>query len=514
MNRRIVGFTLVVVWIGTLAWLARRELWRTNASLVAEAAMNLPPGAMYYIISANGRQLGYTSTTVDTLADTLRVSELMVFEIPLAGDTQRSEVRTDVQLTRGLRLRDFSTTVRSDRERFTVTGAVDGDSLLTLRIAGSGTPDASHLRLARPMWLAPMVALNIALGGELVPGRTHTTRVLDPLALDPADATLTVAAESTLIVSDSAVFDTATGRFVPVAFDTVRVWALQVAGGGPPRTLWVDEHGLPVLETAPGGFKVERAVYEIAHENFRRLGEHALGRTPAQPGGPVVRRTALASGLQAPTRLARRLAVRVGGRPLDGLSLDGDGQRLSGDTLLVGRQRPVGLVADYRLPTGQREMAPFVRAAPLIQSGDPRIQAQARQVIGRTRSPEVAAERLVEWVFQNVRREPGAGGPSALDVLETRRGDCNEHTILFVAMARAVGLPARMVTGLVYRDGAFYYHAWPEVYLRGWVGVDPTFAQFPADAARIRLAVGSLVRQIELARLTSGLTLEVLSMDE
>ncbi len=94
--------------------------------------------------------------------------------------------------------------------------------------------------------------------------------------------------------------------------------------------------------------------------------------------------------------------------------------------------------------------------------------------------------------------------------METRRGDCNEHTVLFVALARAAGLPARTAAGLVYVNGGFYYHAWPEVYLNGWVAVDPTFGQMPADAAHLRFTIGGLARQVELIRLIGRLQLNVL----
>jgi hypothetical protein len=78
-----------------------------------------------------------------------------------------------------------------------------------------------------------------------------------------------------------------------------------------------------------------------------------------------------------------------------------------------------------------------------------------------------------------------------------------------VALARAAGIPARTAAGLVYSDGFFFYHAWPEVYLNGWVAVDPTFGQFPADAAHLRFTIGGLARQMELVRLIGRLQLEV-----
>ena len=68
--------------------------------------------------------------------------------------------------------------------------------------------------------------------------------------------------------------------------------------------------------------------------------------------------------------------------------------------------------------------------------------------------------------------------------------------MLYVALARAIGLPARTDAGLVYLRGHFYYHAWPEVWLGQWVAVDPTFGQFPADASHLRFVIGGLARQV------------------
>jgi transglutaminase-like putative cysteine protease len=112
-------------------------------------------------------------------------------------------------------------------------------------------------------------------------------------------------------------------------------------------------------------------------------------------------------------------------------------------------------------------------------------------------------------VYRELAKEITISVPSASQVLETRRGDCNEHAILFVAMARAIGLPARTAAGLVYARGSFYYHAWPEVFLGEWVAVDPTFGQFPADASHLRFTIGGLARQAELIRLIGRLSLDV-----
>jgi transglutaminase-like putative cysteine protease len=135
-------------------------------------------------------------------------------------------------------------------------------------------------------------------------------------------------------------------------------------------------------------------------------------------------------------------------------------------------------------------------------------------VIGGTSDPTVAADRLNAWLYENLDKQITLSVPSARQVLDSRRGDCNEHTVLYVAMARAVGLPARTVAGLVYVHGSFYYHAWPEVWLGAWVPVDPTLDQFPADASHLRFVVGGLARQVELVRLIGQLRLDVVEVEE
>lgn len=182
---------------------------------------------------------------------------------------------------------------------------------------------------------------------------------------------------------------------------------------------------------------------------------------------------------------------------------------MAGDTLIVTQEGPSQLNASYRLEATQADLRQYVTPEPLVQSDDIRIQAQARQIVGRTRDPLRAARLLTEWVYEQLDKEITLGIPSAVAVLETRRGDCNEHTVLFVALARAIGLPARTAAGLVYAGGRFYYHAWPEVYLGDWVATDPTFGQFPADASHLRFTIGGLARQTELIRLIGQLSLDV-----
>jgi transglutaminase-like putative cysteine protease len=244
-----------------------------------------------------------------------------------------------------------------------------------------------------------------------------------------------------------------------------------------------------------------------------------VARNSATPdAGDIVPVTALVAGVrEAPPEAGRaRLLVRLSGVDLTGFDrlLGGARQHLAGDVLEITRETTLQAhAAPYRLPARDTALDRWLQPEPLIQSSDPRIAAQARLIVGGGRdgsNPARAAELLTHWVYANLRREVVASVPSAEQVLEARRGDCNAFATLYVAMARSAGLPARTVAGLIYLNGRFYYHAWPEVYLGDWVAVDPTFDQYPADAAHLRFAIGGLARQVELIPLLGRLTLEVL----
>jgi hypothetical protein len=174
------------------------------------------------------------------------------------------------------------------------------------------------------------------------------------------------------------------------------------------------------------------------------------------------------------------------------------------------------LLADSAVPPQSAASGPALSfqtndlaATPFIQSDHPNIRRQAAKITGSLTSPWDKALAINEWVFKNVDKQPTISLPSALDVLAQRQGDCNEHTYLFTALARAAGLPARVRIGLVYLNGAFYYHAWPAVFVERWHEMDPTFGQNSVDATHLALLDGELADQMQLLGYIGRLQIEV-----
>ena len=80
---------------------------------------------------------------------------------------------------------------------------------------------------------------------------------------------------------------------------------------------------------------------------------------------------------------------------------------------------------------------------------------------------------------------------SPLETLKSRIGNCQSHARLYASLARAAGIPTRFVSGVVYQGEGFLYHSWAESYLNnGWVPLDPTFGEFPANLSHVKLVEG------------------------
>jgi hypothetical protein len=117
---------------------------------------------------------------------------------------------------------------------------------------------------------------------------------------------------------------------------------------------------------------------------------------------------------------------------------------------------------------------------------------------------------LTNYVFHLVRTRPLFVLSDSKSLLDSLSGDYLERSVMFATYARAAGLPTRLVGGLLYRNGYFYFHAWPEVWLGQWVPVDPTLAQFPADVTHIPLKGGTLEDITSIVHDLKSATIEIL----
>jgi hypothetical protein len=265
--------------------------------------------------------------------------------------------------------------------------------------------------------------------------------------------------------------------------------------GGFESSLFIDEEGNSLAEYGPLGIVLKREEMDEALAMDDGSGRvDFLDLFAIKPTGVI-----------NDSRQVIRARYRVTGVPIDQLvSASGRQYKIGGDTILVS-------ATQIRQETETEFDSSTIRDAPFIESRELSIVNAANLAMSGGKSRADSLDKLSEWVFRNVAKKPSAGIPSALAVLNSLSGDCNEHSVLFTALARSAGIPTRIQLGAVYQAGRFYYHAWPACLIdKSWVEFEPTFGDHRADAARIALAHGDLSAASELASAIGNIKIEII----
>jgi hypothetical protein len=255
--------------------------------------------------------------------------------------------------------------------------------------------------------------------------------------------------------------------------------------------LWLTDDGEVLREESPLGFTFIKETKENAQQITK-------------PSLDLIRQVSVPFDKKLPP-LTRYLKVRISDIDVTGLDIAGGRQKLKNNILEISREEPSSPAFNEN-----QSFNPdiYLENTVLIQSKDPRISSLVSKILNQEHDRLRKSRLIHNWVYRNIEKVPVISVPSAVDVLESRKGDCNEHTVLYTALARAAGIPTRIALGLAYIDGSFYYHAWPEIFINRWIAIDPTFGQFPADAAHIRLVIGDFQEQIRLLQVIGKIKLE------
>jgi len=258
--------------------------------------------------------------------------------------------------------------------------------------------------------------------------------------------------------------------------------------------IYLDEKGKVIKETSPAGFVF------ISEPEFRATdivykGTEVLSSVSVPAIGKLPDISELSS-------IRYRLKI-----PEDTtFDLDQDRQTYQ-DNILVINKENVPSESLAACSGNDNEL----RSTAYIQSDNPFIMQQAESIVKSVTNDLEKVMALAQWVYTNLEKKPVLSIPDALSTLRSKVGDCNEHAALFAALSRSLSIPTRVVAGVTYHGGMFYYHAWNEVCLGGeWISLDTTKNQLPADLTHIKFVQGETNEQIKIGALLGRLKIEVL----
>jgi hypothetical protein len=151
--------------------------------------------------------------------------------------------------------------------------------------------------------------------------------------------------------------------------------------------------------------------------------------------------------------------------------------------------------------TGRRLYKRYTAADPLVASDREDVVKLARSVVGSERNPYRKARALYRYLIDRLEPDPSLQETDPLKSIETRKATSYHYALLFCALARSQGVPARPVAGyLIDKDLKSSRHYWAEFYVEtvGWIPVDPFLGEgkirqpLPADQTPLGYYFGNL----------------------
>ncbi len=477
--------TIVSVWVGLLFLLWQdgepRPSQSGNAAVLPDAPAEQGE-AVWMGLYMNGKKVGYSSFQEKRTEDGYELQDRSVLRLRMLDQNQTVHAQSSARVDEAYALRSFRIRLQSGIGQFLLVGEATPEQL-TVDVDLGEQSDRHTFPLDAPIFLPSGLRAGVVRQG-LKPGATFESAVFDPAAMGTQPITVRVIGREAL--------ETASG-------ESSQAWKIVESFRGIETTVWLDDQGDVLREEGPMGLVAVRESAE--HATKSGWADDAL----------VDLMDAVAIPIDPPLAQPRQLShLEVELNGLGDLTIPSGGRQSLRDGKLSVRREDAAASASYQLPYAEQTWAEALQPSAFVQSAHPRLRETAARILDGEPDARSAAVRLRHWVYANLEKRAVASIPNALQVLEMGAGDCNEHAVLFAGLARAAGIPTRVVAGIVYADGVFLYHAWNEVWLgRDWVSVDPAFDQMPADATHIKLVVGEPDRHIELVPVIGKLSIDV-----
>ncbi len=493
---------IVVFWLAMTGWLVRYEAfpeWFSTPSYGYQALLKDGPFVVdsWMQVIFKDTPIGYSHTWVDTSVESpdeaYAMKNITFLNLKIMGISRWVKVSAGATLDARYRLQTFSAVMNAATYSTRLNGERTGPGKFQAHVFTAGAERSFSLDIPEDAIIySPMTEMAMR---RLQPGQSLQLKAFDPLSMTTADIRVKAL------------------RNEPFRMDgrEQEATVLNMSYQGLETLSWIDDNGRILRQETPFGWALQACTPEqaLAFQQDGVQAEDMLAALAVPSHGPLTN-----------PRECRNIRLVLHGAGLDPKTIASHRQIVetqSANSLQLNMLAQVAPTNSLPLGVASAEFQPQLTPSAFVQSDHPDLIRKAQDIIGDRTDSWEAAKAIYGWVYRNVAKQSAISLPSALDVLHKMEGDCNEHTYLFTALARAAGLPARIHVGLVYAElpgkpeGAFYYHAWPSVYVGAWVEMDPTLGQLNVDATHISLMIGELADQIKLLGLLGQARVDIVA---
>ncbi len=414
----------------------------------------------------NGQKIGFTRRQVRAAGGHWEIESEATMRLQFLGIDKRIRLHALDRVRPDLTLESFRYEHEIDGNRLLVSGNASGNAVF-LVVEASGSKEEKKLPFDQALYPSSALAFLPVIQGLKI-GARRSYAVFHGETQAIAEAVQEVLGYETSPLFEGPAFKVSTRL---LGLDT---------------TTWIAADGRPLFELGMQGVIISALEEEAQAKRY--LVEASLSRNDAMLDFSLIR----AGPLEAPRRVSR-MEIVVTGFPQD-MEVPSEG----GQTCKRTADR-IECRIDRATPLAQGDPKRYLAPSLAAPSNLRQIKDLAEEINQGSTGEEQTIARLLAWIDANIAKE-AVDAFTAADVLHARRAECQGHAYLFAAFARALGIPARIVNGIVYSEphGGFLYHSWNEAWIsgRGWRPVDATFGQAHADATHLKLIDGETAAEL------------------
>jgi hypothetical protein len=429
------------------------------------------------------KKIGFSHSRYARLDQGYHFNETLFMRINTMGMIQDIGLKTNGTLNTDFSLKSFDFEIASGRFNFSASGDIS-DKILKLDTQSTGAKQTYQLKLTDDIYFTSGI-VQAASAGKLKPGDQLTLKVFDPIAMGQESIQLLVLEEEDITIMGQ--------------LKKATKFSLKFKGAT--QLAWMDEKGDLLREKGMLGIILEKTTREDAMYGLPIQSSQDLTKAASIPAN---------IDIDNPAGLTKmRFEITASGDFTK--QLQGGRQIFKAPILSIKKETLEDLSQKDPSLAYREDLKTFLAPSPFIQSDHPAIKKLTSDLVAEKDLPLEKTRKLVAWIQSHIEKRPVISLPDALSTLENRVGDCNEHAVLFAAMARAAGIPTKIEAGVVFLRKSFFYHAWNSIYVGRWVTVDALFDQIPADVTHIRLASGMQKDQLDILGLIGNLKIQILN---
>lgn len=482
---KIINVSVVCIWIGLLSLVLYRQY--AGAPLEKQQALkgSIDKTIHWYDIYAGAKKIGFANTTIEKVGEEIILRHEREMKVTKNGK--------DTVLFDKLRcLNDLSFSIKSfeytshfkDEKGIKLTGEVDAAEVIFFLESAEKRKTHKTPTKGREFYL-PITFISALVQKNPVPDSVYTVPVLD---------------FNTLSIKDMKVFLEEI-RPIKIGINIRSLYKFRAGGA----VWWSNEKGIIVKEESPAGMTLYSQIETIAKDpSDRALFDYTVV--------PFFKSNRILPNAES----LKMLKVRLKGFHLDPELYGNSLVRLEKDTLTINKEDAEEMKKrSYSLPYKDAALSNYLKADEWILSEDKNVKGNAHNMAVIEKHDAFRMTRyLNSELYFSIPAAPAFVLMNSADLFKTRFGDHLGRTVMFASFARAAGVPTRLIGGLVYRDGYFYFHTWPEAWFDKWVPVDPTLAQFPADVTHIPLKEGTLKDITSIVDDLKNMEIEILEVEK